>query len=143
MLITEQEKREATIEQMKFAAEFKSRFFQHWAILSGATLTLLIPFLQSIKSENIATNKLSKINLVPFLLITSLILSSIEILMSSWGYQGSAKLNLDLKPKEERNQSMMLKILSVTKRVIEIIAIFSYIIAVVMLSFFLSEYLMN
>lgn len=75
--ITKQAKRDT-----EFARELRTKFFFHWAILSGAAITLFIPFISSetVKNNITSCSKLYvHITFISFIL--SLVLSSLRNLV--------------------------------------------------------------
>ncbi len=80
---------------VEIAIEMKSKFYLHWAILAGATLTLVIPFLTQISILNKAVNWMLQIKIAIGLLLISLITSSVRNLLSARQIEIIANNNLE------------------------------------------------
>ncbi len=140
--------REIAIEDTKVSRELGIKFFFHWTILSGATLTLLIPFLSSEQvKENIAqcSALYAKVAIISF--IVSLISAALRNFVMMFGILDRAKINhkiandfsnalatnSDYKSGESKDN------FKVPLRIIEFLAIFSFILGIISAYVFISK----
>ena len=130
----EEERRRLVRDYSDASADLKSKFFFHWAILSGATLTLLIPLITQIKTLNINLVNTCALQSAIIALIVSLIASSLYNLFSASGFAVVAR--------ENANQKSLIssKFLSrLLTYIIMPLAIFGYIIALMLLYYFINK----
>lgn len=82
------------IEDTKTARELGIKFFFHWTILSGATLTLLITFLSNVDIKKIQLHRYGlHIKIAIIVLILSLILAIIRNFIMIYGIHDRANAN--------------------------------------------------
>jgi len=136
------------MEDTNISRELGIKFFFHWALLSGAALTLLVPFLSSeIVQQNIISHLTPYIYTAITCFIVALIFSSIRnfIMMSAIRDRAQKNHNIanefsraiksgsDYKTEEQKEQYILVL------QVVEYIAIFSFIIGIVAAYIFISK----
>lgn len=140
--------RDEAMEDTKVSRELGVRFFFHWALLSGAALTLLMPFLSSnIDQKKIAPYLIPYIKLTIISFIVSLISASIRnfIMMRlildraqmnhkiANDFSKAIKNNKKYKTPEQKERFQL--VLQIT----QYIAIFSFVIGIIATYIFISK----
>lgn len=126
--------------QIDTSTEILTKFFFHWALLSGATLTLAIPLLTEIIKIKGCIQSTYLIKISIGLLIISLITASLRNLIGGHDFwiSGMANLNPPKTGLEENKMVKKMNRLNYIQNAITGIATISYIIAIVILFVFVS-----
>lgn len=114
----------------KDSKEWGKTFFGHWSILSGGTITLLIPFVQSLNKNIIYQNLLI---LVEVLLVISLITSALSIWLAS-------RISFyNAFPPENKSEKFRRDCFVYCQRTFSPLSILSYLIGIILLIFFINS----
>ncbi len=121
--------------QMNVSTELRYKFFFHWSLLAGATLTLIIPLLMEILKKDSLLYHVANVKIAIVLLISSLCFSSLRNYLASIGIWITAMTNL------QGGGVIPLKriLLSRIQYVIEILSITSYLVALILLFVFINS----
>lgn len=133
----ETQKRQVIKEYFDISADLKSKFFFHWAILAGTTLTLIIPLITQVIEVRSSINDTDLLRISIISLMISLILSSFWNLISAVGFAVAGKQN------NNQRTILNLNFLSRMQYSVMAIAILSYIFALILLYFFIDHNLLN
>jgi hypothetical protein len=129
--------------QIDTASNLYSNFFFHWALLAGATMTLIVPLLTYISEHNNAIYGSLKLQILIGLLIITITLSSIRNFIAARGFYIVGNINIKLANQQQvvdiaKDKDVnKLKFLSKIQKLISFISIVSYIIALVLLASFI------
>ncbi|NQU99585.1 MAG: hypothetical protein HQ538_02505 [Parcubacteria group bacterium] len=133
------------LEQINFAANLRSKFFFHWSILSGATITLIIPLILEIKdSKGTILNK-HDIKTSIILLLSAIIFSSIRNFFAAHGFWKTGMSNVRRAEGDNKEADRLFNSrtkLTPIQLAIETISITSYIFSLVLLYLFISKNLL-
>ena len=125
-------------EKINTSAELKSKFFFHWSLLSGATLTVLFPFIQKLaqKEGPLILGHLLKWSII--LLMISLVTSSLRNLIASRGFWVVGKLNSTFSPSPKAHEEVIETLTSLSRfqKIIEWTSILTYIAALILIYLF-------
>lgn len=131
--------RELGLKQVEIATDLRSRFFFHWSILSGATITLIIPLLLELKKRELLNESIN-IKITIILLATSLILSSLRNYIAAGNLWKSGLANLEKSAGNNQGYNDLLnkrfKMIPLQKTV-EPLALLSYIASLIFLYIFI------
>lgn len=127
------------LKQSTYAVELKTKFFFHWSILSGTTLTLIIPLLLEMQKQNILCEVLS-IKISILLLIISIIFSSIKNYLSSYSLWNSGLANLEESAIDNNKFNKLakkVKTINYKQKILEPIPLIGYVFALIFLYVFM------
>jgi len=127
--------------QIETATELRAKFFFHWAILSGATLTLVIPLLTQIKTTKESITSLCYLKIALVLLMITLVFASIRNFVAAHGFwmTGSFNLKRDKAPDAIERIVKKLNGMKYLQYSLEIISILGYIAALILLYIFIAN----
>ncbi len=135
--------RKTAMEDTNSSRELGVKFFFHWAILSGATLTLLIPFLTSQHiSENIPSDLIPNIKITIISLIIALIAASLRNFILSLDMIKRANRHHKIAKALENNTALEEEKEEEGVRLLEVfqfVAISSYIFAIAQSYYFIAN----
>lgn len=130
---------------IEISIEMKNKFFFHWAILAGATLTLIIPFLIEENVLKKTVGWLLEVKIAIGLLVISLITASIRNLISARQIEIIGNCNLEKNSYLIVYFSIIDKVnhMSIFLSIIEFASIISYCGALTILYFFVTMILLG
>lgn len=121
--------------QLKQVVQIKSKFFLHWSLLAGATFTLLIPLIQNMFDDNVEVKNILLIRAGIILLIATLIFSSLRNL----GYSKVMRHTLMTNLKKDSVGLFERVSTKLVLRFLEIFAVLSYIVAIILITIFIDS----
>ncbi len=135
------EVREYGEKELFYAHELRSKFFFHWAILSVAIITLIIPLLLEVKKTKEIEN-VHNIKITLILLLATVIFSSIINYLNATQKQWVAFANIESAKGEKEKSARLYKKQNVVRCIrifLEIVSIVIFVLALSSLYLFLNN----